>query len=205
MEERRNLKLSVIIPAKDRSANTKRIIEELLRQNQPNTEIIVIENNSTEDMSFLDSYPIIVRHIKSKGVSGARNLGLDIATGDYICWVDNDDFISNDYLQTIHSYIQSGYDWYVWQWYIDGNHNPLYGLDIKNPLKLTWALWSYCFKRELFENKRFDLDKLTGGDLLIFDIITPDTKGFYIQKPLYYFRWGNNEDSLSHRHGRGEI
>ena len=199
-------KLSIIIPCKDRAKNTVRLLNTLKGQAKkyPQTEIIVIENNSTEDMSFLDSYPFLVKHVKCKNCGEARNIGLDLATGDYICFIDNDDYISSDYLSSIYEVLPEKKDWYVFQWFIDGKYNDLKNLDMENPLKETWALWSYCFNRKLFEGVRFN-DEQVGSDLLIFSIITNDTIGQLIKKPLYYFKWNNNENSLSHRHARGEI
>ena len=109
------MKVSIIIPVHNRSENTKKIIEELLRQkkNYPQTEIICVENCSTEDMSFLENYDIILKHCEP-GVSRARNLALDIATGDYFCFIDNDDWIPGYYLETVYNYIQSKKDWYIW-------------------------------------------------------------------------------------------
>lgn len=199
--------LSIIIPCKDRAENTKKLLNELCRQKKdyPQTEIIVIENCCTEDMPFLDDYDII--HIKedNEGVSYARNRGLEIFKGNYLCFIDNDDMVAGDYLATIYANLKLKKDWYVWQWMCDDTVVTMDDLDIKHPLKKNWALWGYCFKRELWENVRFPYEKKAGEDLIIFGIITEQTKGFFIKKVMYRFTWNGNENSLSHRHNRGEI
>ena len=197
--------ISVIMPCKDRSANTKKILDELMRQKKDvEAEIIVIENNSTEDMSFLNDYDIILKHEEVGGYAHAINTGLKLCKGEYVCFIDNDDFISPDYLRTINENIQTGMDWYVWQWTSDEMPVLMLDLDITDPLKKNWALWGYCFKRDLITKFTFDEAKKAGSDLLIFQIITKETKGAFIKKILYHFKWMGNDDSLSHRHNKGQ-
>ena len=195
------LNVSVIIPVYNQR-NTKNIIEELLRQKEesPSTEIICVENGSTEDMSFLDAYDIVLRHCE-KGISRARNLALDIAQGDYFCFIDNDDWIPPYYLKVIHENIKSGMDWYIWQWYSDQTFADMKDLDINDPLKQQWALWGYCWKRTMFDGVRFDLDD-SYGDGKVLDIITDKTKGAFIPVPMYYYWFNGNDESVCHKHKR---
>ena len=199
------MKGSVIIPVWNRAENTKKLIEELTRQKQefPQTEIIVVENGSTEDMSFLDTYDIILAHCE-QGISRARNLALDIATGDYFAFIDNDDWIPHYYLEEIYKAIESGKDWYIWQWYSDQTFADMKGLDLKHPLEQQWALWGYLWNRHMFDGVRFDLDDLY-GDGKVMGIITEDTEGGFIEKPMYYYWFNGNEQSVCHRRNRHEI
>lgn len=199
------IRVSIIMPIKDRPENTKQLLDQLTNQVTDQVEVIVVENNSAEDMTFLDSYDFRIAHETVPGVSHARNVALDMAEGEYICFIDNDDHISDDYVPTILEYIEEkpGYDWYAWAWASD--HRPIMYIDMERPLKSCWALWRYCFHRDLFNGVRFDENKKAGGDLIIFSIITPQTKGYFISKVLYDFTWNGNEDSLSHRYNRGEL
>jgi glycosyltransferase involved in cell wall biosynthesis len=165
------------------------------KRNHPQTEIIAIENGSTEDMSFLEEYDIILRHSET-GVSYARNLGLDIATGDYICFIDNDDWIPGYYLDVIYDRIKSGKDWYIWQWYSDDTFDDMSDLDLNDPLKKQWALWGYCWNRKMFDGVRFDI-KDAGGDAKVFDILAKETKGELIEKPMYRYYFLNNVGSIT--------
>lgn len=192
------MKVSVIMPVCNRAENTRKLITELLDQSakHPQTEIIVVENGSSEDMAFLDDFPIVLRH-SEKGISIARNTALDIATGDYYCFIDNDDSIPGYYLDVVYENIESGYDWYVWQWWSDDSLVEMNDLNVHEPLLHQWALWGYCWKRTMFDGVRFDLDDLL-GDGKVFDIITEDTKGYFIHKPMYRYRWEGNDDSICH-------
>ena len=201
------MKLSIILPCKDRTEATKTLLNELCEQKKdyPQTEIIVIENNSVEDMKFLMDYDIFLISAKLNGVNHARNVGLKVATGDYITFVDNDDMVSKNYLSAIYSYTEKykGYDWYAWQWFSDDRPILMEDFDVKNPMKSNWALWGYCFARYLFDNFKFEDDGYAGGDQKIMEIMNQDLKGFFIHELLYHFKWENNEDSLSHLHNRG--
>lgn len=199
-------KISIIIPCKNK-CNIETILNKLISQKykHPQTEIIVVENGSSDDMSFLNNYDITLIHTDIANVSHARNTALDMCLGDYICFVDNDDDISDRYLDVIYENIESGYDWYVWRWCSDETKVFMFDLDINNPLKQNWALWGYCFKRELWKNKRFPVKKQFGEDYIIFDIITKETKGYFIKEFMYFYKYHNNINSLSHRHWRGEI
>lgn len=199
------VKVSVIIPVYNRAVKTKKLLDELVRQQEkyPQTEIIVVENGSTEDMGFLNDYDTIILKHSEKGISIARNLALDIATGDYYCFVDNDDWIPSYYLETVYEHIRYGYDWYIWQWWSDDRLVDMHGLNINEPLKLQWALWGYCWKRTMFDGVRFDLNDIL-GDGKVFDIITSETKGSFIPIPMYRYTWEGNEDSVCHIRNRGQ-
>lgn len=191
--------ISIIIPVKDRAEQTRRLLDKLMycKRNHPQTEIIVVENGSTEDMGFLDEYDIICLHCEPN-VSLARNMGLDICKGDYICFIDNDDWIPGYYLDEIYDHIRSGKDWYIWQWYSDDTFDDMKDLDLNDPLKKQWALWGYCYRRELFDNVRFDLDD-PYGDKNIVKVITPGTKGELIERPMYRYHFLNNSGSICHK------
>lgn len=198
--------ISVIIPVCNRAENTKKVLDELLYQKNhyyPETEIIVIENGSTEDMSFLDEYKdIVLKHESATGVSNARNVGLDLARGEYIAFIDNDDFIAQDYLHLLYQTMrQTNCDWCIFPNYVDGVLKFNYDMiDMNNPTKTCWLVWNYCFNRRIIRDKRFDVNLKVKEDIKwIPTVITPETKGAKIEKPLYYYTWDGNEDSLSHK------
>lgn len=95
-------KISVIVPVYNMEKYLVRCIESIQQQTYPNLEIICINDGSTdasgqilEEMAKKDSRLVII-HQENSGVSSARNAGLKRATGDYIGFVDSDDYIDRD-------------------------------------------------------------------------------------------------------------
>lgn len=93
------MKISIIVPIFNSSEHLVKCIESIVNQTHNNIEIILINDGSTDKSGAIaDRYAelderIVVIHSENKGVSSARNLGLKLATGDYIGFVDSDDFI----------------------------------------------------------------------------------------------------------------
>ncbi|HEC77248.1 MAG TPA: glycosyltransferase family 2 protein [Thermoplasmatales archaeon] len=90
-------KVSVIIPTYNRSKYLKRAIQSVLEQSHNDIEIIVIDDASTDDtekivQSFNDSRIIYMRNDERKGANFCRNAGLKIASGNYIAFLDDDDY-----------------------------------------------------------------------------------------------------------------
>ena len=95
-------KISVIVPVYNVEKYLRRCIESIINQSYSDLEIILINDGSTDKSATIcDIYKnndlrIILINQENKGLSNARNTGLEIATGDYISFVDGDDWIVND-------------------------------------------------------------------------------------------------------------
>lgn len=97
MSEQMEASVSVIIPVKNRTELLRKTLNNLLAQSLKPTEIIVIDDHSTEDMK-----PVIFDYLteciflnnKGQGPGAARNLGLSVATGRYIQYFDSDDLMT---------------------------------------------------------------------------------------------------------------
>ncbi|VAW76561.1 hypothetical protein MNBD_GAMMA15-435 [hydrothermal vent metagenome] len=95
------MKVSVIIPTYNRAQLVSESIDSVLAQSYQNLEIIVIDDGSTDDTpSVLARYGDRITSIRQKngGVNKARNRALEMATGEYIATLDNDDLWHNDKL-----------------------------------------------------------------------------------------------------------
>jgi len=103
-------KISVIIPVYNVESYLHRCVDSIINQTYNNLEIILINDGSHDNSGKIcDDYAsndsrVIVVHKKNEGSSNARNAGLDISTGDYIAFVDSDDFIIESMLDTMLSY-----------------------------------------------------------------------------------------------------
>ena len=93
-------KISVIVPIYNVEDYLHRCVDSIINQTYTNLEIILVDDGSPDNcLKICDEYAkkdsrIKVVHKKNGGLSDARNAGLEIATGEYIGFVDSDDYIS---------------------------------------------------------------------------------------------------------------
>lgn len=88
------MKLSVIIPAYNAEKTLEKCLDSILNQTVGTPEVIVINDGSTDRTEeILKQYPVVFRTVENGGQGRARNIGLDLANGDYIGFVDSDDWI----------------------------------------------------------------------------------------------------------------
>ena len=97
--------VSVIIPVYNCQAYLQRCIDSILAQSYSNFEIIIIDDGSTDESGVIsDKYQkedkrIHVFHQENQGVSATRNLGIEKSNGEYITFVDSDDWLEVDFLK----------------------------------------------------------------------------------------------------------
>ena len=98
--------VSVIIPVYNVLPYIKESIESVINQTYKDLEIIIVDDGSDDGSELVcDIYKkdprVKVVHQKNQGLSGARNTGLDISTGDYIAFLDSDDAFYPEMIQTM--------------------------------------------------------------------------------------------------------
>ena len=117
------MKLSIIIPAYNVEEYIIKTINSLINQTIKQYEIIVIDDGSTDNTYFIvdkmlkssciSDYKIIRK--ENGGVSSARNLGIEESSGQYIMFLDGDDYISEELVENIYKYIdKKEYDILLW-------------------------------------------------------------------------------------------
>ena len=107
--QRKNLKISVVIPTYNRSFLVQRAIKSVLSQTLLPHEIIVIDDGSTDNtIEILKNYPVKVISQKNSGVSSARNLGIKNSSGNVIAFLDSDDEWKEDKLKTQLAFHEKG-------------------------------------------------------------------------------------------------
>lgn len=101
-------KISIIIPVYNVEKYLKMCLDSVINQTYQNLEIILINDGSTDNSGKIcEEYKradsrIILIHKENEGLSMARNTGLDIASGEYISFVDSDDYISGNMVETLY-------------------------------------------------------------------------------------------------------
>lgn len=110
------MKFSVIVPIYKVEACLKKCVDSLINQTYQDIEIILVDDGSPDRCpAMCDEYAkndtrIKVIHKENGGLSDARNKGLEVATGDYIVFVDSDDYIELDTCQKFAHFAQEKYD-----------------------------------------------------------------------------------------------
>ena len=195
--------ISVIIPVFQRENLIGRVIESVLNQSYKDFELIIIDDGSTDctrevclDYKKKDSR-IEVFSQKNSGSLSARKKGISVATGDYICFIDSDDYIDEDYLEKLyHGAEKSTADIIVSIYdltYENGNKDTIFHnskevlMDSEESLiemlrrKLFgWELVGKLYKKELIENYCFK-DGLAYAE----DLVT-NWELFHISKGIQY-------------------
>lgn len=111
MEKQNHPLISIIVPVYNVEKYLSYCLDSIIQQTYDNLEIILINDGSTDgSKSICEEYlkkdqRISLINQKNKGLSGARNTGLDNCIGEYITFIDSDDYIVNDYIEYLYSMI----------------------------------------------------------------------------------------------------
>ena len=102
-------KVSVIIPVYNVEKYLEECIQSVLKQTYKNLEIILVDDGSPDNCpKMCDEWAkkdsrIKVIHKQNGGASSSRNTGLDVMTGDFMCFIDSDDFIAKNYIEVLYN------------------------------------------------------------------------------------------------------
>ena len=211
-----NIKISVIIPVYNVEKFLSQCLESIINQTYKNLEIICVNDGSTDkSLMILKQYEKKDKRIKvinqnNRGSSGARNAGMKIVTGDYITFVDSDDFIDlNVYEKCIESIIKYKPDIVIYQIYFEKSKkqriikSKIYINDSLSAINNNNIFPSSCnkvFKKKLLENAHFREDIKYAEDLLFRDMIFPKASIIVLVPKISYhyrnIRIGSLENSL---------
>ena len=193
-------KLSVIIPTYNNADLLSELLTKLAVQWREGVEIIVVDDGSTEDMSYIDFYKQVkVFHKQNGGAASARNVGLDNATGSRVVFVDSDDDVSDDFIEKILGYIDARPD-------ADIHYFKCTCEDGSVGYHEACA-WGKIVRRDYIGSRRFDETYNIGEEDTLFLPLAhaKPPRVVYCNSTLYYYRWSANPNSLMKRFWRGEI
>lgn len=151
------MKLSIIIPYYNTKEYTDELLDVLAKQITKEVEVILIDDGS--DVPYCPKFDFLkVIRTFNGGQSKARNLGLNIAKGDYIQFLDSDDLVPTYFISRLLQAIEEGADLIEYSWQsLDGktfNYFVKEGQRLSNPSAST-----RCFKRDFIGNHRFNEKK----------------------------------------------
>lgn len=181
-------KVSIVVPVYNREKFLDKCITSLINQTYKNLEIILVDDGSKDNsLSICQKYAdkddrIKAIHKENGGVQSARNKGIDESTGYYLCFVDADDYVSENFISNfINAYNTGKYECVVCGHIcVGGNYNVLItneqmlNLDISKFETERWALyferfacyvWNHMFITNIVKEHNVRFDK----DIIIFD------------------------------------
>ena len=190
--------LSILIPTYNRNENLIKLLQKLQPQMQDEVEVIVIDDHSDNQLKleFPSWLKYIVLEENSGGASIPRNVGLDNAKSKYIAFIDADDMVSDDYIQTILDKTKEDWDYCYISW--KGKTNTVIIKD--NPPKWNCCVWNCIYKKDLIGNERFKPELKMAEDYDFNQRVRKGKKANII-KILYYY----NEDTPNSLTKQGQI
>ena len=175
------MKLSIVIPVYRSIGTLARCVDSVLNQPFADYELILVDDGSTDGSAQLcDEYAlnderVRVIHKKNGGLSSARNAGIEISQGEYITFIDSDDFIGDNTLAIVMKRLSAHPDYDILEypvlWHYGGEDQTLqkFGTDDYSDMRSYWIdckayKHSYAcnkiFVRRLFDDVRFPEGKL---------------------------------------------
>ena len=220
-------KITVIVPVYNVESYLRKCLDSIIAQTYKNIEIVVVNDGSTDASAeickeFVEiDHRIIYIEQENAGLSAARNTGLENMSGDYVTFVDSDDWIEQDYVETLYKKItEYQADIAVGNYYSfnesegmfyfhilgDSYYEKVYdnvsifenlyeSQEMKNFALIS--AWGKLYKAGLFEQLRFDIGKLGEDGYLNQKIYLLAEKIVYIHKGIYSYRIRNNSLSRS--------
>lgn len=212
-ENVKDVKLSIIVPVYKVEKYLRKCIDSILEQSFENFELLLIDDGSPDNCPMIcDEYAqkdsrIKVIHQENSGVSRARNRGLEMAAGQWIGFVDSDDYIEKTaYEQLIENAEMHNCDVAIMDFaYVDESGLTIQGkertygkmllLDQKKivemqfdiPLSIRLVMFNKIFKREILDGLFFDESiKCAEDTLLLSQCVERINKAVFIRQPLYY-------------------
>ena len=217
-------KISIIVPVYNVESYLEKCVSSLINQTYTNLEILLIDDGSTDTSGQLcdqlgkKDNRIRVIHTANFGVSHARNTGLDAMTGDFISFVDADDWIDADmYEKMLFAIIADDTDMCC------GGYVKENGFTASSPLRKSDACtftseetlremfqprelnkrfwWEQCdklYKRKLFEGIRYDEHMQIGEDMLVtWNLLQKNWRVSYL--PLMGYHYRMRPESATHK------
>ena len=205
-----NQLISVIVPIYNVEAYLNRCVESIVKQTYQNLEIILVDDGSPDncpkvcdEWSIKDSR-IKVIHKKNGGLSDARNAGMEIASGEYISFIDSDDYIALDFFETLLSVMEKENsdiaECNVVKCYEDGRferysddlavttfdtESALSGLIAENPFHQH--VWNKLYKTQLVKDIPYAVGKLNEDEFWTYQAFGRAQNVSRINKTMYYY------------------
>lgn len=211
-----NIKISIIVPVYNSEKYLEKCLKSIVNQTYENIEIILVNDGSTDNSKKICEHfekndrRIILINQDNKGVSAARNIGIELSTGKYITFIDSDDFVAQNYIEDLYKQCNDkNADLSICGTNDIDNNKKIIKTSIKysnivdakeamkellNEKYYTGVVWAKMYKKDLFKDIKFNKKIKIAEDLDVLyrvidkcNLINIDTS-----KKLYYYRIREN-------------
>ena len=217
------MKYSVIVPVYNVESYLPRCIDSLLAQNYVDLEILLIDNGSKDQSGQIcEDYAtqfsnITAYHIPNKGVGSARNFGLSKAKGEFICFVDADDYLVGNLFSDVESQLDSQLDLLVFSYYNSIEKNlseidrsakilPTEGKKDKSDFialfqelwltDMMYTVWNKIYRKEFLEEHQIVFESYELGEDVRFNLnVYQHVNAVLLVKSCYYVYISGRIDS----------
>ena len=218
--------ISVIIPVYNVENYLRQCLDSILNQTYTDFEVICVNDGSTDNsLNILNEYAkkdsrIKVISQKNKGLSGARNTGLKFANGEYICFVDSDDYVKETYLETFMKYIgqtdcvqvnfeTSITEEWIKKYYKQYSHNyknKLFKMSPKIYCHTHMGVWDAIYKMEIIKKYkiRFPEGRIFEDHPFKYKYLCHCKNIYWINSKLYYYRI-QRESSITQQYKKNSL
>lgn len=208
--------ISVVVPVYRVEAFLPRCVESLLAQTYENLEIILVDDGSPdgcpqicEDYAARDGRVRVI-HQENRGLSGARNAGIGIAAGEYLAFVDSDDYVAEDFIEALYTlaeetscpivqcrfaYVQGealhAPENRVWKIYRgDSLMSCLYGAEEEATCFVV--AWNKLYRRDLFDEIRYPEGRVHEDEATTYRLFHEGKKLAFLDRALYGYYTENS-------------
>jgi glycosyltransferase involved in cell wall biosynthesis len=225
--------VSVIVPVFNVAFYLERCINSLVAQTYDNIEIILVDDGSTDDSPQLcdacaGKYSRIkVIHKKNGGLSDARNVGIETASGEYLSFVDSDDVVHPEFIMTLVAAIEKSRKKMAICLFQSFSDNKPLGFHLLNKsiqvLNLYDAICAYCslspekstpliscctkmYHRSLFNYLRFPVGRIYEDALVSYKLLDEANDVVFVGEPLYgYYMRNDSIMGQKERHSSKDV
>lgn len=212
------MKVSVIVPVYNTEKYLKNCIDSLLKQNFDDYEIIVINDlspgNAEEIIkSYNDKKIVYIKNKTNKGIGYNRNLGIKKAKGEYVCFIDSDDYVKEDFISKMYNYSkENNLDLCVCDYVnVDEEGNKLkefnlsdfcitnYEENNKILCEINLAPWNKLYKKDMLVKNKIEFSEtLKYEDLSFVALSIKNSKKIgKINEQLNYYTIHNNSETTT--------
>lgn len=211
--------VSIVIPIYNVENYLSQCVDSVVAQTYPNLDIVLVDDGSTDSSSAIcDDYAnkynnITVIHKVNGGISDTRNVGIEKSKGEYILFVDGDDWVHKDYVRQLIDFalnndceIVQGNFYYAYEsrelkQSYTSNDFCLGKTEVLNGLLESKIIhnfvWGKLFKSSLIKEIKFPVNKLFEDAFWTYQVIDRCNNYGIVSTPLYYYR--QRESSLTGR------